>query len=494
MTNTTTVYKPHGTIAQKLVQMMQDFENSNRIRQQQAGEKEAAPVNKAQKPRHKISANKAIIPVIIILAILHIIIIFLIMSINRYTGALSQAQRSAGIYSNDASSFMGNTMQLSETASSYILMPQTENGEVNYAPLFTYAAAFFSNHRGEQVLQNFKTYDVSDPVKGLLAEANTSSDYMIETQLHSLALMSSVYPIPDIEPLNQIPLPALTAEESSMTDEQRENLSRALFLDREYTNNRGQVNAKVGQAIGMIQGAAQAKAGEMSAVISRLRSVMWITTATIIVILVITFVMLYRWILNPLGKFTKQIPTGEPLDEQEGFKEVTVLAEAYNDVLKRRNALDAILRSAAETDALTNLQNRYSFERYILELEDRKSPMAVLLFDVNYLKQTNDTLGHLAGDRLICTAANCISDSFGEKCYRFGGDEFAAIVEDCTPQSLQKMIDKFQVYEKMSNVSISYGYAYTPDLSKTTIKKLIDEADRNMYTQKRETHREHDSR
>ena len=72
--------------------------------------------------------------------------------------------------------------------------------------------------------------------------------------------MSSVYPIPDIEPLNQIPLPALTAEESSMTDEQRENLSRALFLDREYTNNRGQVNAKVGQAIGMIQGAAQAKA------------------------------------------------------------------------------------------------------------------------------------------------------------------------------------------------------------------------------------------
>ncbi len=120
--------------------------------------------------------------------------------------------------------------------------------------------------------------------------------------------------------------------------------------------------------------------------------------------------------------------------------------------------------------------------------------MAVLLFDVNYLKQTNDTLGHLAGDRLICTAANCISDSFGEKCYRFGGDEFAAIVEDCTPQSLNQMITNFLADIKKNNVSISYGYAYTPDPSKTSIKKLIDEADRNMYAQKRETHREHDSK
>lgn len=494
MTNSTTVFKPQGTIAHTLVQIMQDFAHTNRMKQQQLGEIEAEPGNKTQKPIHKVSANKAIIPIIVILAILHVMIIFLIMAINQTSSELSTTQRLAGIYSGDANSMMSNTMQLSETTSSYILMPLRDNGEVNYRSLFTFAIAFFSNNRGEQVLERFKTYNVSNPVKGLMAEANASSEFMIERQLHAIALMNSVHPIPDIEPLNTLPIPALTTEELAMSPQQREALARELVLDEVYTENRGLLSAKVGQANGMIQGAAKAKTGELSQYIGKLRTIMWITTGSIVVILIITFVMLYRWILNPLGKFTQQIPTGKPLDEKEGFKEVTVLAAAYNDVLKRRNALDAILRSAAETDALTNLQNRYSFERYILELEDKKSSMAVLLFDVNYLKQTNDTLGHLAGDRLICTAANCISDSFGEKCYRFGGDEFAAIVEDCTPQSLNQMITNFLADIKKNNVSISYGYAYTPDSSKTSIKKLIDEADRNMYAQKRETHRKHDSK
>ena len=200
--------------------------------------------------------------------------------------------------------------------------------------------------------------------------------------------------------------------------------------------------------------------------------------------------MLYRWILNPLGKFAKQIPTGDFLDETEGFSEVTLIASAYNDVLKRRNALDTILRNAAETDALTNLPNRYSFEQYLLESSDKNIPMAVFLFDVNFLKKTNDTQGHLAGDKLLCNAAECISDCFGDKCFRFGGDEFAAIVDNCTPGALQQMTQKFERMEAERNVSISYGYAYTDLLGKTSVKALLDEADRKMYEQKRQTHNE----
>ena len=494
MTNSGTIIHPNGSIISAFAHMIENIKHADPLGQQDIDTKAASPANMTKKPVRKISANKAIVPVIIILAILHVMVIFLIRAINQTSSELSSTQRMAGMYSGEANSMLSNAMQLSETTSSYILMPRTDTGEVNYRSLSTYASAFFSENRGEQVLERFNSYDVSVPVKGLLAEANVSSDFMIERQLHAIALMNSVHPIPDAELINSLPIPALTTEEMSMSTEERENLAKKMILDSLYTENRGKISAKVGQANGMIQGAAQAKSGELSQYIGKLRTIMWITTGSIIAILVITFVMLYRWILNPLGKFTEQIPTGEPLDEKEGFKEVTVLAAAYNDVLKRRNALDAILRSAAETDALTNLQNRYSFERYILELEDSKSPMAVLLFDVNYLKQTNDTLGHLAGDRLICTAANCISDSFGEKCYRFGGDEFAAIVEGCTPQALNQMITNFLADEKKNDVSISYGYAYTPDLSKTTVKKLIDEADRHMYAQKREMHREHESK
>ena len=167
-----------------------------------------------------------------------------------------------------------------------------------------------------------------------------------------------------------------------------------------------------------------------------------------------------------------------------------MVASAYNDVLKRRNALDEILRSAAETDALTNLPNRYRFQQYMLELEGGGYSLAVLLFDVNYLKKTNDTEGHLAGDRLIRTAAECISSCFGENCFRFGGDEFAAIVKDCTPNTIEEMINRFREIEDKENVSISLGYAYADDISTTTLREMLEEADKSMYREKQRFHNE----
>ena len=158
---------------------------------------------------------------------------------------------------------------------------------------------------------------------------------------------------------------------------------------------------------------------------------------------------------------------------------------------KRRDELDTILRSAAETDALTNLPNRYRFEQFVLEAKESGYSAAVLLFDVNYLKQTNDTRGHLAGDQLLCTAADCIASSFGENCFRFGGDEFAAIIINCTPEMIESMLRRFEKAEEEKNISISYGYAYTDDIGKTSFKRLLDEADHKMYMHKEQIHAHH---
>jgi diguanylate cyclase (GGDEF)-like protein len=112
----------------------------------------------------------------------------------------------------------------------------------------------------------------------------------------------------------------------------------------------------------------------------------------------------------------------------------------------------------------------------------------MVLFDVNFLKITNDTLGHLAGDKLLISAAECIARCFGENCFRFGGDEFAAIVTGCTPESIEEMLRRFEEAEKERNVSISYGYAYTEEIGKTDYKKLLNEADQKIYAQKERMH------
>ena len=448
-----------------------------------------AAFNQTGKERQHASANALVMPIVVILAILHVLIVALIIAINSSSTTLSTTMANAGLYTQEATSLLAGSSLLSETSGNFVLMPRTETGEINVQPLAAYAQELAQeNHRGNQILARFKNYDVSMEVYHLLSEAADNANFMLDAQLHALSLMRSIYQVPDIPQLKQIPYVELTEEEMNMSDHDKEAAARRLILGSVYNLNKQSISQNVNAAVGIIQGTSSAKAAIASARIEKLRTSMWVVTLSIIVILVITFTMLYTKILNPLKKFTEQIPAGEYLDEDKGFQEINLLASAYNGVLKRRNSLDTILRNAAETDALTNLPNRYSFEQYMLESAENKTSMAVFLFDVNYLKKTNDTLGHLAGDKLICTAAECISACFGDKCFRFGGDEFAAIVENCTPESINQMVMAFRQSEMNHQVSVSFGYAYTDEIGSTTVKSLLDEADRNMYIQKRETH------
>ncbi len=445
--------------------------------------------NKTKYNSRGVSVNALVMPVVIILAILHVFMIYLIFSINKSSGLLSAVMQKAGIYTQDATSLLAGSSLLSETSSNFILMPLTENGEVNVSPLAAYAQELELDRRGSQVLARFQNYDVTPEVYDLLSIAAESADAMLNAQLHAISLMASIYPLPQINPLNHIPLIPLTEDELNMTNDQKEAVARTLILGSVYAVNKQSVSQNVNAAVGVIQGMSSAKAAEASARVTGQRSLLWVGTITIIVILIITFSMLYRKLILPLNRFSEQIPNDSFLDEDIGFREVNLLASAYNGVLKRRNSLDNILRSAAETDALTNLPNRYRFEQYLMEAEESNASVAVFLFDVNYLKKTNDTHGHLAGDKLLCAAAECISSCFGEKCFRFGGDEFAAIVENCTPETIRHMVQHFQQKEKEQNVSISYGFAYAEELGSTDFKQMLDEADRNMYEQKRAVHK-----
>ena len=437
-----------------------------------------------------VSANALVLPIIVMLALLHVAIIALIMMINNASGELSTTMQNSGRYTQEATSLLAGSSLLSETSSNYVLMPVTETGEVNASPLTAYAAELDEPRRGEQVLSRFREYGVGEQVMSSLAAAADSADYMLQSQLHAIELIRSVYPLPDIAPLTSIPRVALTEEEQAMTDAQKESAARVLVLGTVYGLNKKSVSDNVNACVEALQADSGRRAAVLGRRVGMLRTVLWCVTLTIIAVLVIVFATLYRLVIFPMVRFVRQIPTGNELNDRKGLHEVRLLASAYNDVLKRRDALDEILRSAAETDALTNLPNRYRFEQYMLESGDRGYSMAVLLFDVNYLKRTNDTEGHLAGDRLIRATAECISACFGENCFRFGGDEFAAVVRNCTPEEIRAMVRRFEEAEKQRNISVSLGYAYTDEIGDTSFRKLLDEADRQMYAQKHATHRQ----
>ncbi|MBR0219641.1 MAG: GGDEF domain-containing protein [Clostridia bacterium] len=445
-------------------------------------------MSKNGESRKGVSVHVLVLPLVIVLAVLHVAVIGLFFSISKHSNHLSTIMRNAGTYTQDATSLQAGSSVLSETASTYVLMPILENGEANVGTLNAYANELAMDRRGNQVMARFQEYDVSEEAKALLAQAADSASQLLDAQLHALALVNAVYPIPQTPLLTGIHLPELTAEEAAMPDGQKLSVARSLVLGSAYGQNKYAVAQGVNGCVGLIQQQSAQESAKTAQHVGVLRAMMWVATLSIMVILICAFITLYLQIMRPLGRFEKLIPQDEPLDEKRGFREVRLVARAYNGVLKRRNDLDQILRSAAETDALTNLPNRYRFEQYVVESQERGCSMAVALFDVNYLKRTNDTEGHLAGDELLRHAADCIAACFGENCFRFGGDEFAAIVTDCTRNDIDEMIRKFEKKEEQENVSISVGCAYTDDISKTTVQNLLEEADRNMYAQKKIIH------
>ena len=104
----------------------------------------------------------------------------------------------------------------------------------------------------------------------------------------------------------------------------------------------------------------------------------------------------------------------------------------------------------AYTDSLTNVKNKHAYveeeERIDKLIAQGKMPgFAVVVFDLNGLKYINDTKGHDDGDIYIINACRTIEKYFGhENIYRFGGDEFVAILTDNDYQNVNKTLSEFE--------------------------------------------------
>lgn len=157
-----------------------------------------------------------------------------------------------------------------------------------------------------------------------------------------------------------------------------------------------------------------------------------------------------------------------------------------------RITLERRLVEMAERDGLTRLFNRRSFEEKMRTLEGRElACMSLLSVDVNGLKFINDTLGHLAGDRMIIAAANIINNLFGELGHvaRIGGDEFGVIIEGVDEDEIERLLSQLErdvEQYKLKNsegLSLSYGYSFHVS-GAVNMELMFQEADNNMYQNK----------
>jgi len=161
------------------------------------------------------------------------------------------------------------------------------------------------------------------------------------------------------------------------------------------------------------------------------------------------------------------------------------------EVLRKRNEE---LEKLCITDELTGLYNqRHFWDRLGQEVGEHKKqrrPLCLLLFDIDDLKTYNDTHGHLGGDNVLKGIAQSVTENLKLKTdasgYRYGGDEFAAILPDAhAEQAVEtaRRINQGLRDAGLHNVSLSFGVAELgPGMD---IRTLFRHADDAMYMAKR---------
>lgn len=134
-------------------------------------------------------------------------------------------------------------------------------------------------------------------------------------------------------------------------------------------------------------------------------------------------------------------------------------------------------------DYLTHIHNRNALERDMPEAASEGKGYYIIA-DLNDLKIVNDTIGHSAGDQMLQSFAEILSQAavdFG-RAYRQGGDEFAVLYRGEIEPFLQCLEEFTEVHNRTSSIPISYAIGYC-SLSENG---FVDIADKMMYENKRE--------
>ncbi|MBA1420552.1 MAG: GGDEF domain-containing protein, partial [Epsilonproteobacteria bacterium] len=168
------------------------------------------------------------------------------------------------------------------------------------------------------------------------------------------------------------------------------------------------------------------------------------------------------------------------------------LLEAENIQLKLETE---VLIEKSVKDPLTGLYNRFKIEEIFLKEQQRftqcADPLSIILMDLDYFKEINDSYGHNVGDEYLKELSKILINFFrkGDIVGRWGGEEFLILIPRCTANKAKKVATRLKDmiseidYPIIGRRTASFGLATLH--KKDTLASIVNRADKALFLAKK---------
>jgi len=211
-------------------------------------------------------------------------------------------------------------------------------------------------------------------------------------------------------------------------------------------------------------------------------------------------------VVVPMGAHLTQltglliISSSEPLTEG-AWQKLELFEDQIASLIENR-LLTARLKQMAETDPLTGVYNRAYFNEVLSWAGEKKRgpagmDYALVLVDLNGLKEVNDQYGHEAGDRVILKAVELLRGMTrtGDRLIRLGGDEFVVLCLDCDSALAELVVERIREAERGAVVAVSDAHGREETIpvrlslgsaasDRDLEERMMQVADQRMYADK----------
>lgn len=364
-------------------------------------------------------------------------------------------------------------------------------GDIQYAK--DYFKEVQTDQRREKSLREVKRFDRTGTVYTLLMDALNESNTLMEIETYAMRLACEGY---RIDPERISPLlteVSLAAGDRALTAEEQLNKSRGMVFDDNYQETKATINNDIYGSLDVLLEKTRAEEIRNYHKVQHILCLENILLIGLLIVALAILIITALVVIRPMRRSTALIQNNQFLPVK-GAAEYAYLAEAYNKMLETTQKHHESLSYEATHDALTGLYNRKYFDTVQSDLADEN--IAMIIVDIDYFKQINDTYGHETGDDVLRKVSGVLASSFRSEDYvfRIGGDEFVVLMVQMTPALRHVIENKLnQVNDSLDAkgslvasdglppVTLSMGVAFS---SGGDPEILFKEADQALYRSK----------